>query len=413
MNPDLIDRGRLQVTVLNENIALPLSDAKVRITNGIDGNVIEELTTNSSGQTPVIELPAPPLEYSMEPSENKPYSVYNVTATSKDFQTLHIGGIQILSGSGALQRAALKPAIPDSFNVQNLLIAPHTLWGNFPPKIPEPEVKPLPQMTGLVVLPQPVVPEFIVVHLGAPDDTSAKNVQVKYRDYIKTVASSEIYSTWPVETIQANVHAIISFTLNRVYTEWYRGKGFDFTVTNTTALDQAFTYGRNIFEDISVVVDDIFNTYITKENIVQPLLTQYCDGKRVQCTGLSQWGSKDLGESGVDALNILKSFYGADIFLESAEKVEGIPVSFEGTDLKLGSTGSSVETIQNQLNRISVNYPAIQKVKVNSEFDAATEAAVKEFQKIFHLPQTGIVDFATWYAISNIFVSVTKMAELR
>ena len=413
MNPDLIDRGRLQVTVLNENIALPLSDAKVRITNGIDGNVIEELTTNSSGQTPVIELPAPPLEYSMEPSENKPYSVYNVTATSKDFQTLHIGGVQILSGSGALQRAALKPAIPDSFNVQNLLIAPHTLWGEFPPKIPEPEVKPLPQMTGLVVLPQPVVPEFIVVHLGAPDDTSAKNVQVKYRDYIKTVASSEIYSTWPVETIQANVYAIISFTLNRVYTEWYRGKGFDFTVTNTTALDQAFTYGRNIFEDISVVVDDIFKTYITKENIVQPLLTQYCDGKRVQCTGLSQWGSKDLGESGVDALNILKSFYGADIFLESAEKVEGIPVSFEGTNLKLGSTGSSVETIQNQLNRISVNYPAIQKVKVSSEFDAATEAAVKEFQKIFHLPQTGIVDFATWYAISNIFVSVTKMAELR
>ncbi len=413
MNSDLIDKGRLQVTVLNENIALPLSDAKVRITNGIDGNVIEELTTNSSGQTPVIELPAPPIEYSLEPSENKPYSVYNVTATSKDFQTLHIGGVQILSGSRALQRAALKPAIPDSFNVQNLLIAPHTLWGDFPPKIPEPEVKPLPQMTGLVVLPQPVVPEFIVVHLGAPTDISAKNVQVKYRDYIKTVASSEIYSTWPVETIQANVYAIISFTLNRVYTEWYRGKGFDFTVTNTTALDQAFTYGRNIFEDISVIVDDIFNTYITKEDIVQPLLTQYCDGKRVQCSGLSQWGSKDLGESGVDALNILKSFYGADIFLESAEKVEGIPVSFGGTDLKLGSTGKGVETIQNQLNRISVNYPAIQKVKVNSEFDAATEAAVKEFQKIFHLPQTGIVDFATWYAISNIYVSVTKMAELR
>ena len=160
-------------------------------------------------------------------------------------------------------------------------------------------------------------------------------------------------------------------------------------------------------------MDDIFNTYITKEDIVQPLLTQYCDGKRVQCSGLSQWGSKDLGESGVDALNILKSFYGADIFLESAEKVEGIPVSFGGTDLKLGSTGKGVETIQNQLNRISVNYPAIQKVKVNSEFDAATEAAVKEFQKIFHLPQTGIVDFATWYAISNIYVSVTKMAELR
>jgi len=175
-----------------------------------------------------------------------------------------------------------------------------------------------------VVLPEPVIPEYVVVHDGRPEDRSAPNYWVRFKDYIKNVACSEIYSTWKTEAIKANVLAIISFTLNRVYTEWYRGKGYDFTVTSSTAFDQSFSYGRTIFEEIGVVVDDLFTTYVTKEGISQPLFTQYCDGRRTQCQGLSQWGSQALGEQGWDAVSILRKYYGSDIYLKSAEKVEGV-----------------------------------------------------------------------------------------
>lgn len=410
MNSDNIDKGTLQVRVSAESVAVPIQSARVRITDVTNGNIIEELATNESGLTPVIELPAPPLEYSIEPSDRKPYSVYNITVRAVDFETLHIGGVQVLPESKAIQNTRLNLAQAGGFNVVNLTIPPNTLWGDFPPKIPEDSVKPLPDPTGFVVLPEPVIPEFIIVHLGVPSDSSASNVWVYFRDYIKNVASSEIYSTWSREAIKANILAITSFTLNRVFTEWYRGKGFDFTVTNSTAYDQAFNYGRNIFEEISVLVDDLFTTYITKENIGQPLFTQYCDGKRVQCSGLSQWGSQSLGQQGYDAINILRSYYGSDVFLTTAEKVEGVPHSFGGTVLRLGSTGSDVETIQNQLNRIADNFPAIQKLRVTSYYDESTESSVRKFQEIFNLPQTGEVDFATWYRISHIYVSVMQLS---
>jgi peptidoglycan hydrolase-like protein with peptidoglycan-binding domain len=410
MNSDFTDEGKLQVIVSAGASAIPVSDATVRVTDGLGNTILDELSTDSSGQTPVVDLPAPPVDYSVEPTDQKPYSTYNVTIRASEFETLHIGGVQILSKSTALQRAALKTASANGFNVRNLSIEPHTLWGDFPPKIPEDEVKPLPESSGLVVLPKPVVPEFVIVHLGAPTDPSAQNVWVPFRDYIKNVASCEIYSTWAAETIKANVLAIISFTMNRVFTEWYRGKGYDFTVTNSTAFDQAFSYGRNIYADISVAVDDLFNTYITKEGIMQPLLTQYCDGKRTQCSGLSQWGSQSLGEQGQDAITILRNYYGSEIYLASAEKVEGVPRSFGGEVLQVGSSGEAVRTIQTQLNSISDHYPAIRKLKVDSYFGEETEAAVKKFQEIFHLPQTGAVDFATWYAISNIYVGVEGLA---
>jgi len=198
--------------------------------------------------------------------------------------------------------------------------------------------------------------------------------------------------------------------MNRVFTEWYRGKGFSFTVTNSTAYDQAFDNGRNIFQEISVIVDDLFTTYITREGIKQPLFTQYCDGRRTQCSGLSQWGSQDLGKQGYSAIEILKNFYGSDIFLTTAEKVAGVPRSYGGTVLELGSSGQDVQTIQTQLNRIAVNFPAIPKVKVDSYFGEETQKAVTEFQKIFNLPQTGAVDFGTWYAISNIYVGIMQMS---
>lgn len=404
------DVGRLQVSVASEDVNVPLSGAAVRISDLSGNTVIDELRTDSSGQTPAVEVPAPPLEYSVTPTDVRPYAEYNVTVCATDFQTFHIGGVQVLPNRTALQSTILKPIQAGGFNVHNEFVEPHTLWGDFPPKIPEDEVKPLPDSSGLVVLPKPVVPEFVIVHLGIPSDTSAQNVWVPFKDYIKNVASCEIYSTWETETIKANVLAILSFTMNRVFTEWYRGKGYNFTVTNSTAYDQAFDNGRNIFQEISVIVDDLFTTYVTREGIKQPLFTQYCDGKRTQCSGLSQWGSQDLGKQGYSAIEILKNYYGSDIFLTTAEKVEGVPRSYRGTVLELGSSGQDVETIQTQLNRIAANFPAIPKVKVDSYFGEETQKAVKEFQKIFNLPQTGAVDFGTWYAISNIYVGIMQMA---
>ncbi len=412
MNPAYLDTGNLQIFVTDGETPAPLPGAGVRITDPENGRVLAESTTDASGQTPFIELPAPPIELSVAEGESgrRPYAVYNVTVSAGGRETLHIGGVEVLPTGRSIQRAALAPARPGGFNVRNLLLAPHGLWGAPSTREPEEEVKPLPAPGGLVVLPDPVIPEFIVVHAGRPDDSSAPNYWVRFKDYIKNVACSEIYSTWKTEAIKANVLAILSFTLNRVYTEWYRGKGYDFTITSSTAFDQSYSHGRTIFEEIGVVVDDLFTTYITREGISQPLFAQYCDGRRTQCSGLSQWGSQALGEQGWDAVSILRKYYGAEIYLKSAEKVEGVPLSYGGQVLSPGSEGEAVRTIQTQLDRISQNYPAIPRIPADGIYGPATQEAVTEFQKIFHLPQTGSVDFAGWYEISNVFVAVTEMA---
>ena len=412
MNPAYLDRGELQVFVTAGEDPAPIAGAGVRVTDPSNGAVLAEAVTGESGQTPFLELPAPPIELSVAEGEAgaRPYAVYNVTVAAPGRQTLHIGGVELLPTGRSIQRAVLSPAQPGGFNVRNLLLPAHALWGEPSSREPEEEVKPLPEQSGLVVLPEPVIPEFIVVHDGRPDDASAPNYWVGFKDYIKNVACSEIYSTWKTEAIKANVLAILSFTLNRVYTEWYRGKGYNFTITSSTAFDQSYSHGRTIFEEIGVVVDDLFTTYVTKEGIAQPLFTQYCDGRRVQCGGLSQWGSQALGEQGWDAVSILRKYYGADIYLKSAEKVEGVPVSYGGEALSLGSEGEAVRTVQAQLDRIADKFPAIAKVPADGVYGPATQAAVTEFQKIFHLPQTGSVDFATWYEISNIFVAVERMA---
>lgn len=407
------DTGSLQVNIIARNTEKPIDKAKVRITDKNTMAVINELITNSSGQTEVIDLPAPPLEYSLNFGDKKPYSEYNLIVEADGFEPMTLVGIQILPTSKALQNLSLIPQIGKEVRAESITISEHTLWGQYPPKIPEEEVKPLPGSTGFIVLPAPVIPEYIIVHLGVPTDTSAQNVWIRFKDYIKNVASCEIYSTWPQATLKANVLAILSFTLNRVYTEWYRGRGYDFTITNSTAFDHAFSYERNVFYDISVIVDDIFTTYITKPEIRQPLFTQYCDGKRVNCQrGMQQWGSKDLGEQGYAYIDILKTYYGYDIYLQQAAKVEGVPRSYSGVPLKVGSTGEDVRTIQRQLNAISNNYHSITKLKVDGIYGRITESAVKTFQQIFNLLATGIVDFGTWYEISNIFVAVSKLAEL-
>jgi hypothetical protein len=409
-----IDAGRLQVNVSALDVGKPAGNAVIRITPRADENIIEELTTDTSGKTQVVELAAPPVEFSQNPGEPKPYTEYDLYVSLDGYKPVIIEGTQILPNTTALQNVRLEPAVAVGPQPQSIPISDHTLWGVFPPKIPEDDVKPLPDSTGFVVLPQPVVPEFVIVHQGVPADTSAPNAWVYFQDYIKNVASSEIYSTWPRECIKANVLAILSFTMNRIYTEWYRGKGFDFTVTNSTAYDQSFVYGRNIYTEISTIVDELFTTFVTKPGIRQPLFTQYCDGIRTQCPNwMTQWGSKALGDQGYDSVSILRNYYGQNIYLMEAQKVSGVPVSYPGNPLQMGSQSPAVRMIQEQLNAVSNNFPAINKMRVDGYYSDQTRTAVEAFQRVFNLPVTGIVDFATWYRISNIYVAVTRMAELK
>ena len=388
--------GFLTISVINASTNRPIPNATINIYGMNDqqentGIVLQNLITDESGQVRNLTLSAPNIEYSLEPSNVKPYSEYIIEAIADGFETVLINGTQILPVVEALQNIPMGSSSTrkkKSKTRQNGIvydIPDHTLWGDYPPKIPESSLKPLSAPTGFVVLDEPVVPEFIVVHDGLPEDTSAQNYWVPFRDYIKNVASSEIYSTWPDQTIYANVIAIISFTLNRVFTEWYRNKGYSFTITSSTAYDHKYIHNRNIFDNISVIVDEVFNTFIKRPPTArQPLLAQYCDGKKSQCPDqMTQWGSKDLGDQGMDYESILKYFYGNNIVFSQANIVSGVPVSFPGFTLQLGSNNSYVRTIQNQLNAISNSYPAIEKVTEDGIFGPSTEASVKKIPRNF------------------------------
>lgn len=258
----------------------------------------------------------------------------------------------------------------------------------------------------------PYIPETITVHLGLPDQP-AENVTVNFSDYIKNVASSEIYPTWPESAIRANIYAQISYALNRVYTEWYRSKGYDFDITNTTQYDQYFVKDREVFENISRIVDEIFNNYVVREGSVSPLFTAYCNGTTSRCDGLSQWGTVTLAEQGYTPLEILQFYYGDDIAIIKNAPIRPNVESYPGFPLKLGSSGNEVKTIQQQLNRIADAYPSIPKINdPDGIFGAQTEAAVKRFQNIFNLAQDGIVGKSTWYRIKNVYNGVKKLAEL-
>ena len=407
------DRGRLQVTVVTEAGARPVENALVKISyTGVPDSVQEEVRTDSSGKTPVLELQAPPLEYSMEPSEEQPYAEYTVQIQAEGYEPEEIAGTEVLPDTLALQPARLRGREAGDF--ERIVIGPHTLFEEYPPKIPEAEIKPVDE-TGEIVLSRVVIPEYIVVHDGPIGDAGAKNYYVKYKDYIKNVASSEIYATWPDDTIRANVLAIMSFTLNRVYTEWYRNKGYDFTITSSTAYDHKWIYGRNIFESISRIVDELFENYLSRPDVRQPILTQYCDGRMSKCLDkgwMTQWGSKSLGDQGFSAIEILRYFYGNDMYINVAEAVSGIPASWPGYDLDIGATGQKVRQIQEQLNTIAGSYPALPVISADGIYGEKTRDAVKKFQNVFGLPQTGIVDYPTWYKIQEIYVAVSRIAEL-
>ena len=364
------DTGNLNVIVTGTDSYSPLSSATIEIANtGEPNRILESVNTDRNGQTGNIELSAPPREYSMEPTDNQPYSEYNVKISAPGYQEGLVSGVQIFSGENGLQSIVLQPSEQTPDYVYNpIVIGGHTLWEYYPPKIAEPEIKPLSE-SGEIVLSRVVVPETIVVHDGVPGDSTATDYYVPYIDYIKNVACCEIYSTWPESTIEANILAIMSFTLNRVYTEWYRNKGYNFTITSSTAYDHKWIYGKTIYENISQIADRLYNRYLARPNVKQPILTQYCDGKRVSCPNwMTQWGSKALGDDGFSAIDIIHYYYGSDMYVNEAEIVSGIPSSYPGYDLTIGSSGEPVITIQEQLNRIAQNYPAIPTVTVDGIF---------------------------------------------
>lgn len=258
----------------------------------------------------------------------------------------------------------------------------------------------------------PYIPETITVHLGTPD-SGAANVTVSFSDYVKNVASSEIYPTWPENSLRANIYVIVSFALNRIYTEWYRSRGYDFDITSSTQFDQKFINGREIFENISELVDELFNDYVRRQGSVEPLFTSFCNGTTVTCAGLSQWGTVALANQGKTPYEILQYYYGDDIEIVKNAPVRSSQPSYPGYELKLGDGGNEIRLMQVFLNRISRNYPAIPKIAdVDGIYGAITEEAVKTFQKIFNLAQTGVINESTWYKITYIYTSVKRIAEL-
>lgn len=400
------DTGSLRVDVTDQD-GRPIDGATAEISiTGEPESTLESIQTDSNGQTESVELPAPPFEYTENPGVTQPYSEYSIIVRAPGFAPVSINGIDIFSSRRSIQDVCLTEVS------QVVTIGPNTLFGNYPPKIPEASIKPI-TPTGEIVLDRVVVPGTVVVHDGVPTDSTASNYYVSFPDYIKNVACSEIYPTWPEATITANVIAIVSFTLNRVYTEWYRNKGYNFTITSSTAFDHKWINERNIFDNVGLIVDEVFADYVSKPDVKQPILTQYCDGKRTTCSGMSQWGSKYLGDQNYSALQILRNYYGSDIYINTAEEVSGIPLSWPGYTLDIGDSGTPVRTIQEQLSAIRRTYSNIPSLAIDGIYGEDTAAAVSRFQSIFDLPVTGEVDYSTWYKISQLYVALEKLAELR
>ena len=393
---DAIDKGKMRINVYDKQQGTPLADARISLAyTGNPERIINEITTDSEGAVNLDDLLTPPVEYSMEPGENQPFSEYTIDVNADGYEEINISGIDVFSGETSIQNVYLNEdnrEIPEN----NIVIPVNTLYGSYPAKIPETEIKPVRQ-SGEIVLSRVVIPETIVVHDGVPTDSTALDYYVRYKDYIKNVASSEIYSTWPRQTLEANILAIMSFTLNRVYTEWYRNQNYNFTITSSTAFDHKWVNGRNIFESISQVVDE----------------TQYCDGKKSSCPDwMTQWGSKYLGDQGYSSIDILRYYYGDNMYINTAEQIQGIPSSWPGADLDIGSSGQKVRQLQEQLNLIGDYYTAIPALTVDGIYGERTAEAVRQFQRINNMPQTGVVDFPTWYRISDRYVRLSGIAEL-
>lgn len=399
--------GYLTVQTRTAHDAVPMDNVDIQILDDTK-NIIYKMTTDGNGETQVVPLETIDKSFSQNQFYTGiPYISYSVHAQKAGFDTISVLDIPILEGETAILPIALIPMQERQGTPKNTEIY-----------IGKPAVA----MQGTrnqestpvtpYVLRQVVIPKQITVHMGAPS-SSASNVQVSFPDYVKNVASSEIYPTWPDASLRANIYAIITFALNRIYTEWYRSRGYNFDITNSTAYDQYFVYGRPIYESISRIADEIFNEYVRRSGQNAPYFTSFCNGTTATCQGMSQWGTVSLANQQFTPLQILRSYYPNDIEIAETNTITGIVSSYPGTALRIGSTGLDVQTIQTYLSRIRRNYPAIPAITDNvGVFGDSTKAAVSAFQKIFNLSVDGIVGKATWYKISSIYTAVARLAEL-
>ena len=402
--------GYLTAQARTAQDAVPIANVYIQILDDAR-NIIYEMTTDGNGETQTVPLETLDKSFSQNQYYTGiPYISYSVFAQKAGFNSVSVTDIPILDGETAILPIALVP-------MQERQGSPtQTEIYVGKPAVAMQEAR---SQEGTVITPyaervlrQVVIPNPITVHLGAPS-ASATNVQVPFTDYIKNVASSEIYPTWPDAALRANIYAIITFALNRVYTEWYRNKGYNFDITNNTAYDQYFVYGRAIYDSISKIVDEIFNEYVRRSGQNAPYFTSFCNGTTATCQGLSQWGTVSLANRQLTPLQILRSYYPNDIEIAETNTITGIVSSYPGAALRMGSTGLDVQTIQTYLNRIRRNYPAIPAITDNAGvFGDSTRAAVSAFQRIFNLTSDGIVGKATWYKISSIYTAVARLGEL-
>ena len=404
--------GYLKVETRAAENALPVEGVSVKLLD-LEGNLLYQTTTDANGDTAPLALPAPDKSLTLDPSYNKPAnSAWQVYVEKEGFKTLRFHGVEVVDTETSILSVKMEPiADKDTTarqNTEDVFIPPIGLLSttrNQPGSADGPGQQ--------RVLKEVVIPNYITVHLGRPSDTGARNVRVKFRDYIKNAVSSEIYPTWPYNAIVANVHTIVTFALNRVYTEWYRGRGYTFDITNSTSFDQSYREGGQVFENISQIVDDYFNVYAHRYGFKNPFFTSFCNGTTVTCGGLAQWGTVELANKGRTPIEILRNYYPSDIQLRASTNYSDVVESFPGYSLRVGSQGAVVQKMQNYLNRIRVNYPLIPQIQnPDGVFGEDTRAAVLAFQKTFNLPQDGVIGRGTWNQISYIFAAISKLAEL-
>ncbi len=366
--------------------------------------------TDAEGNAPDVTIDTPACAYSLDETNTtvRPYAVCSLTAAKAGYRTVRIEGIQIFAGQITLAQPAMIPVTEEGKDIPNapIVIPPHPLFAGSGGSGAQPVENCTPR-----VLDKVIIPKNITVHLGKPA-ASARNVTVSFRDYIANVASSEVYPTWPEQALRANIHCQISLALNRIYTEWYPSKGYTFNITNSTSYDQYYVHGRTVFDVMTRITDDIFNTYLRKRGTVNPYYSEYCDGKSVTCPGLKQWGTVTLANQGRSALQILRYYYGSDIEIVRTSNIQSIPQSYPGSPLRQGDSGTAVFTLQRQLSRITKDYPFLGLLTVDGVFGSKMTATVKAFQKQFNLTADGVVGRQTWYKISYIYVSVKDLAEL-
>lgn len=446
--------GNLTVQTTTGDETIPVSGATIRI-RGTDGTLLFESVTNESGNTRTFALAAPRVDYGLSPeTAEKAFAFYNVEAFKDGYQSVVVTNMPNIAGDSflpihmhplatAAARTQIAPAtqnveviniglpaaaLPTAPQLQAEVPAPFAavnnsdlraeyispqsqiVAGQYGRAIPNAVSQPNERLSNGVVF----IPDYIRVHLGLPSTTSAQTVSVPFVDYIKNVTSSEIISTWPRNSIIANIHVIVTFALNRIYTEWYPSRGYNFDISSETSHDQKYIHGRNIYASIATEVDIYFSTYARRIGYANPFFTQFCNGTTTKCEGLSQWGTVDLANRGYTPIQILHNYYPKDLELVKSDIVQGIQASYPGTALSIGSTGTSVRRIQNFLNRIRVNYPAIPQItNPNGTYGSDTANAVRVFQNTFHVGLTdGVVGPTTWNKITTVYVAITKLGEL-